>query len=92
MEIRWDPRKARRNAQKHGVRFPDLEPVFYDPFARVIPDTGPCGEPRFVAIGLDAIGRVVVVVYAWRGKTIRVISARKATRAEKACYEKGIRL
>ena len=92
MDITWNPEKARQNARKHGGRFPDVETVFYDPFALYMPDAGSGNEQRFIAIGMDSIERTVVVVYTWRGKTVRVISARKASRSEKEAYEKGIRL
>jgi uncharacterized DUF497 family protein len=45
-------------------------------------------EERFVTIGMDGFGRVLVVVYTWRGnQRIRIISARKATRYERQQYE-----
>ena len=46
-------------------------------------------EERWVTLGLDALGRVLVVVYAWRGESVRVISARKATPRERRRYEEG---
>lgn len=46
-------------------------------------------EERFITIGIDAFGRVLVVVYTWRGDEIRLISARKATRSERNQYEEG---
>ena len=48
------------------------------------------GEDRYVAMGQDAMGRVLVIVYTYRGDTIRLISARPATRKEIKVYEKGI--
>ena len=48
------------------------------------------GEKRFVTVGSDVIGRIIVTVYTYRGETIRLISARKATEAERKHYEKGI--
>ena len=53
-------------------------------------DPGATSEERYVMIGLDALGRLVVVVYTYRGESIRIISARKATKAERKYYEKGI--
>ena len=92
MEITWDPEKARSNAKKHGVRFPDVGAVFYDPVAISVQDLGSTDERRFVGIGADSLGRVVVVVYAYRGKDVRLISARKANKTECKVYEKRIRL
>lgn len=68
------------------------EPAFYDQYAVSMPDPGVSSEERFVLIGMDAIGRIVVVVYTYRGSSIRIISARAATRSERKSYEKGIRL
>ncbi len=91
MEVEWDPAKARSNLAKHGISFSDAEAVFDDMFAISVPDTGPHGEERFIAIGDDARGRVVVVVYTYRSGRLRIVSARRASRSERDDYEKGIR-
>jgi uncharacterized DUF497 family protein len=44
-------------------------------------------EEGFATIGMDALGRILEVVSTWRGETIRIISARKATRSERKYYE-----
>lgn len=64
MEIVWDPAKAKQNLRKHGVRFADAVLVLDDPYAITISDTesGPA-EARWVTLGADAQGRVLVVVY-----------------------------
>ena len=84
--FQFDPRKAAENLRKHGVRFGDAEGVFADPLAihRGDPDAG--GEERFVAVGLGNEGRLLVVVYVQRGREIRLISARRATRREARAY------
>jgi len=92
MEVTWDPVKARSNAKKHGISFPDAEAVFFDPFAISTQDLGSIDEPRFVGIGMDSLRRVLVVVYIFHENTIRLISARKANRVETRAYGKGIRL
>jgi hypothetical protein len=92
MEIEWDTGKARSNRSKHGVSFSDVEPAFYDPFALSMPDTYAASEERFVLLGTDALGRILAVSYTYRGETIRLISARPATKSERKEYEKGIRL
>jgi uncharacterized DUF497 family protein len=92
MRIDWDPQKARSNVGKHGVHFSDVEIVFSDPFAVVACDPDAEDEERFVVLGADATGRVVVAVYTYRGDTLRLISARPATKRERLCYEEGIRL
>jgi len=82
----WDKDKARRNETKHGISFADTFGVFEDPNALTL-DREVDGEERFVTIGVDGFGRLLVVAYAWRGENIRIISARKATRSEVRQYE-----
>ncbi|MFH7244275.1 MAG: BrnT family toxin [Spirulina sp.] len=88
MVYQWDSAKAAANLRKHGVDFADAVSVFSDDLAITIPDER-FDEDRFVTMGLDALGRVLVVVYTLRGNAIRVISARKATRPERRQYEEG---
>ena len=90
VQVIWDPDKARSNLSKHGVRFSDAELVLSDSVALTREDSSAGGEQRFVSIGTDAVGRVVVVVYTYRGEDIRLISARPATRSERRAYEEGI--
>jgi uncharacterized protein len=85
----WDPEKAHRNENKHGVRFEEARTVFFDTLALTIPDPRDFGEERFVTIGQSEIGRTVVVVSSEPGDTIRIISARLATRREREFYEEG---
>jgi len=82
----WDKSRAIRNETKHGVSFADTFAVFEDPNALTL-DQLVSGEERHVTIGMDAFGRVLVVVYTWRGDNIRIISARKAVRSEVRQYE-----
>lgn len=86
MTFEWDPDKARRNLEKHGISFADAVEVLSDPYAITVQDRTP-DEQRHVTLGLDALGRGLVVVYTWRGDRIRIISARKATAHERAQYE-----
>jgi uncharacterized DUF497 family protein len=90
MDIVWDPEKARSNLKKHGVRFSDAELVLSDPNALTREDTETEGERRFVTVGTDAAGRILVVVYTYRGEDIRLISARTATKQEKKQYEEDL--
>jgi uncharacterized DUF497 family protein len=83
----WDTTKAKRNLQKHGVDFADAVGVFEDARALTIEDSTSEDEQRWVSIGMDCLGRVLVVVYTWRGDTIRLISARPATPRERQQYE-----
>jgi uncharacterized protein len=82
----WDAEKAAANLRKHGVDFADAETALHDEMAMSRPADDPEGE-RFVTLGMDAMGRLLVVVYEWRDEDVRLISARKATRAERRQYE-----
>ena len=90
MDVRWDPAKAESNWRKHGVRFSDAEAVLVDPNAVTVEDDKSVGEQRFVSVGADNRGRLLVVVYVYRAEHIRLISARSATPHERKAYEKGI--
>ncbi|MBI4964445.1 MAG: BrnT family toxin [Desulfomonile tiedjei] len=86
MEYEWDQDKATNNLQKHDVDFADAVTALEDDNAVTLEDQDP-EEERFITVGMDALGRIVVVVYTWRGERIRLISARKATRRERTQYE-----
>lgn len=86
----WDPFKAAANERKHGVRFADAASVLFDPLAVKLEEFDYGGEERLAVAGTDNTGRVLVVVYAHRGETRRIISARRATRQERKQYEEGI--
>lgn len=86
MDYEWDPDKAASNLRKHGVSFADAVAGFEDEFALMVVDDFP-DEERFVVLGADAFGQLLVS-YTWRGdERIRIISARTATRQERAQYE-----
>jgi len=84
--VEWDWDKASANLRKHGVDFADAATVLEDEAARTMPDDHP-DEDRWVTLGLDALGRLLVVVFTWRDDEPRLISARKATRKERRHYE-----
>lgn len=89
MGFEWDEEsKAGINFRKHGVRMPEAIPVFDDPYAITIADdeSGP-NEQRLVTLGIGAAGRLLVVVYTWRGENIRIISVRPADAREREEYE-----
>jgi len=86
MDYEWDEEKARTNARKHDVDFADAVGVFDDPHALSMRDATP-NEERFIAVGADLLGRILVVVYTYRGERIRIISARRATSSERKAYE-----
>ncbi len=87
MDFEWDSAKARANLLKHGVDFAEAAIALEDPYSRHIADPDAEGEERFVALGMDGLGRVLLAVYAYRNEHIRVISARKASKDERARYE-----
>ena len=82
----WEPGKASANRKKHGIDFTDAATVLSDEQALTVPDDVAV-EERYLTLGTDALGRVLVVVYTWRGARVRLISARKATRRERRQYE-----
>ena len=86
MKYQWDKNKAASNLQKHGIEFADAVSVFSDDLAITIPDNR-FAEDRFVTIGMDAFGRILVVVFTWHSEDIRLISARSAERRKRKQYE-----
>ncbi len=88
MAFQWDPAKARANRLKHGVGLPDAVGVFEDPLALTSEDPHPA-EDRFATVGLDFLGRLVLVSWTWRGDDVRLISARLATSRERRQYQEG---
>lgn len=87
VSLEFDPKKAAANLRKHGISFADAEPVLYDPRALTREDSEAADEPRYLTVGTDALGRVLMVCWTERGSTVRLISARLATTHERKCYE-----
>ena len=89
MGFEWDEEsKGGANFRKHGVRMPEAIPVFDDPYAlTIVDDESDPSEQRFITLGMGAFGRLLVVVYTWRGARIRIISARPAEAHERREYE-----
>jgi uncharacterized protein len=86
--IVWDPEKVRTNIEKHGIGFAEAVLALDDPQAiTVVDDESDPHEQRFGTLGLDSLGRLLVVVYTWRGEDIRLISARPAEPHERKEYE-----
>ena len=86
MEVEFDPAKARSNLRKHGVSFSHAEQALRDDMAFTVEDFDAPSEQRFVTLGMDAFGRVLVVVHTQRDERTRVISARKASAGEMRRY------
>lgn len=89
IRFEWDPAKAATNRRKHGISFEEASTAFADEQAIVIDDPESVAEERFVLLGLSATPRLLVVIHCLRavGSVIRLISARKATRSERAQYD-----
>ena len=90
MAIRFDPSKDRENRAKHGVSLAAGDGVLSDPLALTIEDSSAQGEQRFVSVGVNVFGALMVVVWTQREQDYRLISVRWATPKERRAYEKGI--
>jgi len=86
VDIEFDPAKAKANLAKHKVSFAHAEQALRDPLAVTIEDPDAQGEPRYVTLGMDALGRILVVVHTPRDDRIRLISARRCSRSEAEQY------
>lgn len=88
LEFERDPAKAAGNRAKHGVGFEEALTVFDDPLSATVEDPDhSLGEARLVIFGVSTRGRVLAVMHTERGPRIRIVSAREATRPERAAYE-----
>jgi uncharacterized DUF497 family protein len=87
LEFEWDPRKAAANLVRHKVPFEEAT-VFGDPLGRIVADPRHSTvEERFVLLGISKERRLLVVMYVERAESVRIISARLATRPERKDYE-----
>ncbi len=88
MEFTWDARKDRLNRSKHRISFDTALHVFDDPYHITTQDREVDGEPRWQTIGLVEAHNVILVAHTTdeENETIRIISARKATRSERKIY------
>jgi uncharacterized DUF497 family protein len=87
MRFTFDPAKTAANLKKHGVSFADAEGVLLDPLAITIEDSDAADERRFIALDQSHANELLVVIFTERGDSYRLISARRATRKERAQYE-----
>jgi len=87
VDYEWDPVKAAADLKKQGVAFADAAISLEDPLGQTMLDPDASGEARFICLGADPAGRVLVTVYSPRGKRVRIISSRKASRAERRNHE-----
>ena len=91
IKFEWDAAKSAANVRKHGVSFEEAKSVFYDEFAIQFYDSenSELEEDQFLLLGQSSESRILLVCHCERdsGNTIRIISARKATRKERRFYE-----
>ena len=87
-EFEWDGEKAQSNLKKHGVSFDEAATIFNDPRIATISDPDHSeDEEQYISIGMSVIMRLLSVIHTFRKERIRLISARKVTKAEKKIYE-----
>ena len=88
MDFDWDTAKAANNLKKHKVSFKEAATVFGNLLSITYPDPDhSIDEHRFITIGESSRGRLLMVAHTERGDSIRIISAREATRQERQFYE-----
>ena len=90
MTATFDPKKAAANLKKHGVSLAEGDGVLSDPLAVTVEDESTEGEQRFVTLGANTFGSMMVVVWTHRDDDVRVISVRRPTPRERRTYEEGI--
>lgn len=91
LRFEWSAEKARTNLAKHGVSFEEATTVFFDDLARLTNDPDhSIGEQRLLIFGHAATGRLLLVNFVDREGSIRIISAREATKNERKQYEETI--
>jgi hypothetical protein len=83
----WDREKARVNLRKYGIDLADTVAVFEDERGLTMRDLlTAVDEQRYLTVGADIEGRILVVAYTWRGSRIRMFSARPAMPSERRQY------
>ncbi len=92
LEFEWDPRNDQSNNRKHGIGFAEAVSVFSNPLARIFPDEEHSAEERReIIVGQSAARRLLLVCFTEPGSDrIRIVSARRATRAERHDYEEQV--
>ena len=83
----WDQVKAENNWRKHRITFETACEVFFDPFLRPADPGTEGGEQRLATVGMTVAWQLLFVVYVERSESVRIISARQATSAERKSYE-----
>ncbi|MEA1969697.1 MAG: BrnT family toxin [Thermodesulfobacteriota bacterium] len=89
LKFEWNPKKAKKNIEKHGVSFDEAATVFSDPLSMNYDDPDHSyGENRYIIIGLSAQGKLLFVSHTETDDRIRIISARRLTRKERKQHER----
>jgi uncharacterized DUF497 family protein len=90
MHFEWNPAKAKKNFQKHGISFEEATSVFYDPLAVTGADPDHSEEEEgMITFGMSSQGRLLVVAHTEHDDVIRIISSRVTTQLERHIYEEG---
>ncbi|MCX7097633.1 MAG: BrnT family toxin [Methylococcales bacterium] len=90
MEFEWNLQKAEINFKKHAITFEEAITVFGDYLSLTYPDVQhSIQETRYIIIGVSDKNRILIISHTQRGETIRIISARQATKQERDFYESG---
>lgn len=90
MNIEWDPIKAKSNLKRHGVSFEEAATALSDPMAATGADPDhSIAEERYITFGVSKAGRLLVISHTEKEETIRIISARMASKGEREIYEEG---
>lgn len=90
VQFEWDSEKAQRNFKKHKVSFEEASTVFDDPlFITFLDEEHSADEERYITLGLSRANNLLLIAHTDRAGTIRIISARKATRNEQRFYQEA---
>ena len=91
LKFAWDRKKAADNKRKHGVSFEEAATCFEDPNACFLRNEAPSYEDRLILIAVSSKERRLFVVHAEVGRdAIRIISARKASPAQRRIYDEEL--
>jgi hypothetical protein len=92
VKFEWDPKKAALNLSKHGVSFEEAVTVFADPLAKIFDDEShSIGEQREIVVGHSVNQNLLLVCFTAQAESIRIFSAREATKRERKDYEENIK-
>ena len=92
VKFEWNLKKAALNLSKHGVSFEEALTVFADPLAKIFDDEShSLGEQREIIIGHSVNQKLLLVCFTAEGESIRIFSAREATKRERKDYEESVK-